>query len=91
MRYISQVRYIAYAILKTKQKKQRPQASNIICTVKHRESDKSRWRKKVEAICVSPFGGRVRGRVGGGLAPMAGKFSYPFQLVFNYLLFFLIS
>ena len=49
------------------------------------------WVKKRRGDCVSPFGGQVGGRVGGGLAPMAGKFSYPFQLVFNSLLFFLIS
>ena len=42
--------------------------------MKHRESDKPRGRKNVEAICVLDFGGQV----GGGLAPMAGKFSYPF-------------
>ena len=83
------MQYIAYALLKTKKTKtkQRPRASNIICRVKHRESDKPCGQINTEAICVSPFGGRV----GGGLAPMAGKFSYPFQLVFNYLLFFLIS
>ena len=82
------MRHIEYAILKTKNKtKQRPRASNIICIVKDQESDKPCWRKNAEAICVSPFGGRV----GGGLAPIRGNFSYPLQFVFNSLLFFLIS
>ena len=87
MRYISQVRYITYAILKTKKKRQRPSLSNIICTVEDRESEKPRGQNNTEVICVLAFGGRV----GGGLAPMAGKLSYPFQLVFNSLLFSIIS
>ena len=62
--------------------------------MKHWESDKLHWRKNAEAICVSPFrgrvGGRVGGRFGGRLALMVGNFSYPFQLVFNSLFFFLI-
>ena len=49
MQYISQVRYIAYVILKTKKKKSL-RASNNICTVKHRESDKPRGRKNAYAI-----------------------------------------
>ena len=42
--------------------------------MKHQESDKPHGRKNGEAICVLTF----RGRVGGGLAPIAGKVSYPF-------------
>ena len=77
---------------KTKQKiEQRLQASNIICIVEDRESEKPRGRNNTKVIFVLAFGGRVRGWVGGGLAPMEGKFSYPFHLVFNSLIFSIIS
>ena len=80
------MRYIAYVILKKNQKK--TEATGLKY---HLHSRGSGERKTVEAICVLDFGGRVQGRVGGGLAPMAGKCSYPFHLVFNSLLFSIIS
>ena len=82
------MRYISYAILKTKKK--RTEAAGlkfIICTVEDWESEKLRGGNNAEAIYVLAFGGQFQG----GLAPMAGKLSYPFQLVFNSLLFSIIS
>ena len=73
-----------------KEIKQRPQAPQI-SFAQDRDSEKLRGRNTAEAIFVLDFGGRVQGRVGGGLAPMAGKCSYPFHLVFNSLIFSIIS
>ena len=64
MRYISQVRYIAYGIYRTcdienqKNKiKQRLQAPQISFS-KHRDSEKPQERNSASAICVLPFRGR---------------------------------
>ena len=73
-----------------KEIKQRSQAPQI-SFAQDRDSEKSCGRNSAEAICVLAFGGQVQGRVGGGLAPMVGKCSYPFQLVLNSLLFSIIS
>ena len=79
--------YIASAILKSKKEiKQRLQAPQI-SFAQDRDREKSCGWNSAEVICILAFGGQV----GGGLAPMVGNFSYPFQLVFNSLLFFLIS
>ena len=67
MRYISQVRYIAYGIYRTcnieKQNikiKQRPQAPQISFS-KHRDSEKPQEQNSASAIYILPFRGRVRG------------------------------
>ena len=73
-----------------KEIKQRPQPPQI-SFAQDRDSEKPHGQISAEMICVLAFGGRVQGWVGGGLDPMAGKCSYPFQLVFNYLLFSIIS
>ena len=56
-----------------KQIKQRPQAPQI-SFARDWDNEKLHGRNSAEAICVLAFGGRV----GGGLAPMGGKCSYPF-------------